>query len=112
MCGMSLRLQGPTTLSADSVQALDKAVDLKDLGAVSVRVTVASVSTPAPNGFLVLEDAAVLEAAAFQPVRGFSLDAARVTDAQLVGLQRYLRWRFRDNSAGSVTFYIDLTARC
>jgi hypothetical protein len=109
---MNTRLQGPITLSTSTVQALDKAVDLKDLGDVAVRITIANVSGDAVGAGLVLEDAAVLESGAFQPVRHVATDVARVVDMRLVGLQRYLRWRARDVGTGSLTFYIDLVARC
>lgn len=108
MCGMTTRLQELLTVSTNTSQALDKAVDLKDYGRVSVRINFVAANS---DGYLVLEESPVQDSAGFQPVRYFHGDSARVETVQMIGLQRWLRWRWRDRTTGSVSFQIDLTAR-
>lgn len=113
MAGKVQRLQGLlalTSASANKTQAVDQALDLLEASTITVQVR-APVRTG--NGFLVLQHAPILDAAAFDDLAALPINGMGETETRVFqAVNRYLRWRVELASGEAITFAVDVLGRC
>ncbi len=114
MAGKVVLLQGLialTNASATKTQAVDNAIDLQDYTTVTIQVRS---PVRSGNGYLILQHAPVLDAAAFDDLVALPINGLGATETRVFhGVNRYLRWKVELPASGdAITFVIDVLGRC